>query len=442
MTFRNGERDPLGGQTERAVLVGADTPASGDGVPLEDSLEELRGLAASAGARVIGVFSQNSARFHTATLVGSGKVAEVRAFAEEHKPDLVIFDNDLTPAQQRNLESALDLRVVDRTQLILDIFAQRAQSREGKLQVELAQLEYLLPRLTRLWAHLSRLGGGIGTRGPGETQLEVDRRRIRERIGRLKRRLDGVAKTRRLQRKERESVPYPTVALVGYTNAGKSTLMNRLTRAGALVEDKLFATLDPRTRALRLPNGERVMLVDTVGFINKIPHTLMDAFKATLEEIHEADLLLCVMDPTSPLAERQLAIVESVLDDIGAAEIPRLIVPNKIDAAEGLPLYPQSGHEGLCPISARTGAGVERLLETIAGLLDRGKQRIHLTLPQSETVIVPFLRARGQVLHEEYGADDVRITALVTAKVSGQLRKLAAASLDAAVPASRRPPRH
>ena len=442
MTFRNGERDPLGGQTERAVLVGADTPASGDGVPLEDSLEELRGLAASAGARVIGVFSQNTARFHTATLVGSGKVAEVRAFAEEHKPDLVIFDNDLTPAQQRNLESALDLRVVDRTQLILDIFAQRARSREGKLQVELAQLEYLLPRLTRLWAHLSRLGGGIGTRGPGETQLEVDRRRIRERIGRLKRRLDGVAKTRRLQRKEREAVPYPTVALVGYTNAGKSTLMNRLTRAGALVEDKLFATLDPRTRALRLPNGERVMLVDTVGFINKIPHTLMDAFKATLEEIHEADLLLCVMDPTSPLAERQLAIVESVLDDIGAAEIPRLIVPNKIDAAEGLPLYPQSGHEGLCPISARTGAGVERLLETVAGLLDRGKQRIHLTLPQSETVIVPFLRARGQVLHEEYGADDVRITALVTAKVSGQLRKLAAASLDAAVPASRRPPCH
>lgn len=438
----NGERNGSAGQGERAVLVGAETPGAADGVPLEDSLEELRGLAASAGARVIGTFSQTSGRIHAATLVGSGKVAEVRAFAEEHRPDLVIFDNDLTPAQQRNLETAFNLRVVDRTQIILDIFAQRARSREGKLQVELAQLQYLLPRLTRLWSHLSRIAGGIGTRGPGETQLEVDRRRIRERIGRLKRRLDGVAKTRRLQRKERESVPYPTVALVGYTNAGKSTLMNRLTRAGALVEDKLFATLDPRTRALRLPNGERVMLVDTVGFINKIPHTLMDAFKATLEEIHEADLLLCVMDPTSPLAERQLAIVESVLDDIGAAETPRLIVPNKIDAAEGLPLYPQNGHEGLCPISARTGAGIERLLETIAGLLDRGKQRIHLTLPQSETVIVPFLRARGQVLHEEYGADDVRITALVTAKVSGQLRKLAAASLDDAVPAPRRPPRH
>lgn len=414
-------------QPECAVLVGVETPSSGEEVPLKDSLQELRGLAASAGARVIGVFSQNSGRVHTATLVGSGKVAEVRAFAEEHKPDLVIFDNDLTPAQQRNLESALNLRVVDRTQLILDIFSQRAQSREGKLQVELAQLEYLLPRLTRLWSHLSRIAGGIGTRGPGETQLEVDRRRIRERIARLKRRLDGVAKTRRLQRKDRQSIPYPTVALVGYTNSGKSTLMNRLTRADVLVANKLFATLDPRTRALRLPNGETVMLVDTVGFINKIPHSLMDAFKATLEEIHQADLLLCVMDPMSPLAEQQFAIVGSVLDDIGAAETPRLIVPNKTDVAESLPIYPPNGHEGLCPISARTGAGIENLLETIGNLLDRGKQQIHLTLPQSETVIIPFLRARARVLAEEYGEDDVRITALVTAKVSGQLRKLLAA---------------
>ncbi len=425
MELNHGERD---GQAERAVLVGVETPASADDVPLEESLEELRGLAASAGAQVVGVFSQNTGRFQTATLAGSGKVAEIRAFVDEHRPDLVIFDNDLTPAQQRNLESALNLRVVDRTQLILDIFALRARSREGKLQVELAQLEYLLPRLTRLWSHLSRIAGGIGTRGPGETQLEVDRRRIRERIGRLKRRLDGVAKTRRLQRKERDSIPYPTVALVGYTNSGKSTLMNRLTRAGVLAADKLFATLDPRTRALRLPNRERVMLVDTVGFINKIPHTLMDAFKATLEEIHQADLLLCVLDPTSPLAERQLAIVDSVLDDIGAADTPRLVVPNKIDIAEDLPLYSPNGHEGLCPISARTGEGIERLLETIARLLDRGKQRIHLTLPQSESVIIPFLRARGQVLAEEYDEHGVRVTALVSAKVSGQVRKLAAAN--------------
>lgn len=405
--------------------MGVETPSSAGDVALEDSLEELRGLAASAGAEVIGVFGQRSARVHAAMLAGPGKVAAVRAFAEEHRPDLIIFDNDLTPAQQRNLESEWKMRVIDRTQLILDIFAQRARSREGKLQVELAQLQYLLPRLTRLWSHLSRLGGGIGARGPGETQLEVDRRRIRERIGRLKRRLDGVARTRRLQRKEREAFPYPTVALVGYTNSGKSTLLNRLTRAGALVEDKLFATLDPRTRALRLPNGDRVMLVDTVGFINKIPHALMDAFKATLEEIGQADLLLCVMDPTSPLAERQHAVVESVLEEIGAADIPRLLAPNKIDAAPHLPAYPTAGHEGLCPISARTGAGIDGLLEAIGNVLDRGKQRIRLTLRQSESVILPFLRARGRVLAEEYGEHHVQVTALVTAKVSGQLKKLA-----------------
>lgn len=438
MELNNGERDHSAEQAERAVLVGVESPGDDGQVPLEESLEELQGLATSAGAQVIGVFSQNASRLQTATLAGSGKISEVRAFVDEHRPDLVIFDNDLTPAQQRNLESTLNLRVVDRTQLILDIFAQRAQSREGKLQVELAQLEYLMPRLSRLWSHLSRLAGGIGTRGPGESQLEVDRRRIRERIGRLKRRLEGVAKTRRLQRKERESFPYPTVALVGYTNSGKSTLMNRLTGAHVLVKDKLFATLDPRTRALRLPNGDQVMLVDTVGFINKIPHTLMDAFKATLEEIHQADLLLCVVDPTSPLADQQLSIVEAVLDDIGAAETPRLIVPNKIDIAEGLPLYTKDGHEGLCPISARTGVGTEQLLETIARLLDRNKQRVSLTVPQSESGILPFLRARGRVLSEEFGEHEIRITALVTAKVLGQLRKLAAANGAALPPEHRR----
>lgn len=438
MALNNGERNHSAEQAERAVLVGVESPTDDGEVPLEESLEELQGLATSAGARVIGVFSQHAGKLQTATLAGSGKISEVRAFVDEHQPDLVIFDNDLTPAQQRNLESALNLRVIDRTQLILDIFAQRAQSREGKLQVELAQLEYLMPRLSRLWSHLSRLAGGIGTRGPGESQLEVDRRRIRERIGRLKRRLEGVAKTRRLQRKERDSFPYPTVVLVGYTNSGKSTLMNRLTGARVLVKDKLFATLDPRTRVLRLPNGDQVMLVDTVGFINKIPHTLMDAFKATLEEVHQADLLLCIVDPTSPLADQQLSIVEAVLNDIGAAETPRLVVPNKIDIAEGLPLYAKDGHEGLCPISARTGVGTERLLETIAQLLDRNKQRISLTVPQSESGILPFLRARGRVLSEEFSEHEIRITALVTAKVSGQLRKLAATSGVALSPEHRR----
>jgi GTP-binding protein HflX len=225
---------------------------------------------------------------------------------KELHADLVILDEDLTPAQQRNLENAFNVRVVDRSQLILDIFAQRARSNEGKLQVELAQLEYLLPRLTRQWTHLSRLGGGIGTRGPGETQLEIDRRRIRERIGLLKHRLGTVERTRTLQRKERDEVPFATVALVGYTNAGKSTLMNALTAAGVFVEDKLFATLDPTTRALRLPNGDKVMLVDTVGFINKIPHSLIEAFKSTLEEVSTADLWLHLVYLTSPQFEEHI----------------------------------------------------------------------------------------------------------------------------------------
>lgn len=268
---------------EQAVLVGVELPSKDHQVPLEYSLEELQRLAETAGAKVLRKYSQQLKSVTPATLIGRGKVEEISAGVKELHADLVIVDGDLTPAQQRNLEGALKVRVIDRSQLILDIFAQRARSNEGKLQVELAQLEYLLPRLTRQWTHLSRLGGGIGTRGPGETQLEVDRRRIRERIGHLKRRLTTVERTRTLQRKERDQVPFATVALVGYTNAGKSTLMNALTRAGVFVEDKLFATLDPTTRALRLPNGDKVMLVDTVGFINKIPHSLIDAFKSTLE---------------------------------------------------------------------------------------------------------------------------------------------------------------
>ena len=255
-------------------MIGVDLPSRDHKVPLDYSLEELERLAETAGALVVHKYSQQVRSITPATLIGRGKVDEVYAGLKEHHANLVIVDEDLSPAQQRNLENAFKVRVVDRSQLILDIFAKRARSNEGKLQVELAQLEYLLPRLTRQWTHLSRLGGGIGTRGPGETQLEMDRRRIRERIGHLKRRLITVERTRSLQRRERDEVPFATIALVGYTNAGKSTLMNLLTRAGVFVEDKLFATLDPTTRALRLPNGDKVMIVDTVGFINKIPHSL------------------------------------------------------------------------------------------------------------------------------------------------------------------------
>lgn len=416
---------------ERAVLVGVELPSNKNTISLEDSLEELERLAQTAGADVAQKFTQQLRSITPATLVGRGKVEEIRASVNELHPDLVIFDEDLTPAQQRNLEATFKVRVIDRSQLILDIFAQRARSNEGKLQVELAQLQYLLPRLTRQWTHLSRLGGGIGTRGPGETQLEVDRRRIREKISYLKRRLKVVERTRSLQRKERDAVPFATVALVGYTNAGKSTLMNALTRAGVLVEDKLFATLDPTLRSLRLPNGDKVMIADTVGFINKIPHSLIEAFKSTLEEVMSADLLLHLADMSSPSVDEHIGVIEEVLREIGAGEIPTIIVPNKIDLLPEPPqhLFKNRDKDEVCPISARTGAGIKELLEIIGARLDRGKERIHLCLSSSQGALLSLLRERGRVEHEIYNDDLVQITAMVTPKLAGQLRKLMRATI-------------
>jgi GTP-binding protein HflX len=412
---------------ERAVLVGVELPSNDHKISLEYSLEELESLAQTAGAEIAEKFTQQLRSVTPATLVGRGKVDQIHAKVDELSPDLVIFDEDLTPAQQRNLESALKVRVIDRSQLILDIFAQRARSNEGKLQVELAQLEYLLPRLTRQWTHLSRLGGGIGTRGPGETQLEVDRRRIREKIGHLKHRLKTVERTRSLQRKERDNVPFATIALVGYTNAGKSTLMNALTGAGVLVEDKLFATLDPTIRSLRLPNGDKVMIADTVGFINKIPHSLIEAFKSTLEEVMSADLLLHLVDISSPLVDEQIRVIEEVLAEIGAGDIPTIIVPNKIDLLRDGPqhLFKNRGAEEVCPISAATGEGLDALLEVIGTYLDRGKEKIHLSLSTAQGALLSLLRERGRVENEIYEANQVHITAMVTPKLAGQLRKLA-----------------
>jgi GTPase len=416
---------------ERAILVGVELPSNKHTISLEDSLEELERLAQTAGADVAQKFTQQLRSITPATLVGRGKVEEIHASVNQLHPDLVIFDEDLTPAQQRNLEATFKVRVIDRSQLILDIFAQRARSNEGKLQVELAQLEYLLPRLTRQWTHLSRLGGGIGTRGPGETQLEVDRRRIREKISYLKRRLKIVERTRSLQRKERDAVPFATVALVGYTNAGKSTLMNALTRAGVLVEDKLFATLDPTLRSLRLPNGDKIMIADTVGFINKIPHSLVEAFKSTLEEVMSADLLLHLADMSSPLVDEQIGVIEEVLREIGAGEIPTIIVPNKIDLLAEPPqhLFKNRNKDEVCPISALTGAGIKELLEIISARLDRGKERIHLCLSSSQGALLSLLRERGRVEHEIYNGDLVQITAMVTPKLAGQLRKLIRATV-------------
>jgi len=410
---------------ERAILVRVDLPSPSHPTPLEDDPDELEKLAITAGAKVVGRFSQQLKRISPATLIGSGKIEEIQRHIRETKPNLIIFDEDLSPAQQRNLELAFQTRVIDRSQLILDIFAQRARSNEGKLQVELAQLEYLLPRLTRRWAHLSRLAGGIGTRGPGETQLEVDRRRVRERIGTLRRRLLTVERTRDIQRQERLEVPYPIVALVGYTNSGKSTLMNALTRAGVIVEDKLFATLDPTTRSLRLPNRDQVMVVDTVGFINKIPHSLIEAFKGTLEEVRNADLLLHLVDMTSPVHEEQVQVVEAVLNDIGAGQIHHIIVPNKIDAVPrtAFQRLGDNGAYGLCPISALTGKGIDQLLDTVARILDQGKERIELSFSSSQGSLLSILRQRGRILEERYEEDSIHVTALLTPKLAGQMRK-------------------
>jgi GTP-binding protein HflX len=415
---------------ERAVLVGVDLPSRVHKVPVDYSLEELERLAETAGAMVVHKYSQQVRSVTPATLIGRGKVDEICAGLQEHHANLVIVDEDLTPAQQRNLENAFKIRVVDRSQLILDIFAKRARSNEGKLQVELAQLEYLMPRLTRQWTHLSRLGGGIGTRGPGETQLEVDRRRIRERIGHLKRRLTTVERTRSLQRRERDEVPFATVALVGYTNAGKSTLMNLLTRAGVFVEDKLFATLDPTTRALRLPDGDKVMIVDTVGFINKIPHSLIEAFKSTLEEVSRADLLLHLVDLANPLYEEQIQIIEKVLGEIGAGEIPTILVPNKVDLAGPVPVarLKINGVAQVCPISALTGAGVDELLAGVGRILDQSKERIEANFTQAQNWLVALLRERGRVVEELHDGESIRVTALVTPKLAGQIRKTLAAN--------------
>jgi GTP-binding protein HflX len=413
--------EPGGGGAERAVLVAA--AHGGDGtLSAQDSLAELERLAATAGVEVAGTTLQSMRRINPATFIGSGKVADVRTMIGERSASVAIFDDSLSPAQQRNLERELAVKVIDRSQLILDIFAQRAHSLAGKLQVELAQLQYLLPRLTRQWQHLSRLGGGVGTRGPGETQLEVDRRRVRERIAALRRRLEQVTRTRRLHRESRASVPYPTVALVGYTNSGKSTLMNRLTAAGVLVEDKLFATLDPTVRRLVLPSGGAALLTDTVGFINKLPHGFVDAFKSTLEEVHSADLLLHVVDASNPQAAEQMRVVERVLGELDAGTHPRITVFNKMDLLPPDQRVP-TGDGTACAISARTGAGIPGVLSAIDRALQSGRERLHIRIPASRGDLVARLRRAGTVLQEEYRDGHVEVTAVVPPKLAGQVRK-------------------
>jgi len=352
---------------ERAILVGVATGRQARW-EAEDSLAELEQLARSAGACVAGTVLQERDRLDPRYLIGKGKAQEIRAQAAG--ADLVILDEELSGSQQRNLEELLGKRVLDRTGLILDIFAQRARSREGKLQVELAQLDYFLPRLAGAWTHLERLGGGIGTRGPGETQLESDRRRIRTRMAKIRRDLEQVRRHRALLRRPRRKVPFPIVALVGYTNAGKSSLMNALTHAGVDVRDQLFATLDPTLRRLTLPGERTALLSDTVGFIRKIPHQLVAAFQATLEEIQEAEVLLHVVDASHPHAQLQQAAVEGVLAELGLADRSTILVYNKIDRLPDLSLSHRPGN-GRVWVSAKTGAGLPELRAEIAELLDR-----------------------------------------------------------------------
>jgi GTP-binding protein HflX len=387
-------------------------------------------LTESAGAGVAGVVSQRLKAPDPRTFIGKGKAGEVRELAHAQGASLAIFDDALSPAQARNLENELKIRVIDRSQLILDIFAQRAHTLEGKLQVEIAQLSYLQPRLTRQWSHLSRVrgggagAGGVGTRGPGETQLEVDRRRLRERLTRLKARLREVERTRAIQRRRRIDVPFPTVALVGYTNSGKSTLMNALTDAGVEAADRPFSTLDPTIRRLRLPGGMNVMLVDTVGFIHRLPHMLIDAFKATLEEVRTATLLLHVVDASSALASERMTIVDEVLSEIGAGASPRIVVMNKADLVEN-GANRNSARDAVA-ISARRGEGLGELLDRIEAQLGGSREEVTVTLPARRGDLLAMARRDGEVLSEEYRDGVVWVRARVSAPVAGRLRKAAA----------------
>jgi GTPase len=429
---------------ERAILVGLDLKSrqrrGTDHIPYgaEESLEELQALADTAGAKVVDAIIQSRPGPDAATLIGSGKVDELRSMLHSSDADLVVFDSELTPTQLRNLEKALDCRIVDRTQLILDIFARRARTREGQLQVELAQLNYQLPRLTGHGVEMSRLGGGIGTRGPGETKLETDRRRIYTRIKKLGDELESVRGGRGTQRRQRQSVPLATIAMAGYTNAGKSTLFNRLTGAEVLTDARMFATLDPTVRHIQLPSHRKVLVSDTVGFIRNLPTTLVKAFRATLEEVTEASLLLHVVDASSPYAPHQTAHVLKVLAEIGAGETKQILVLNKMDQlgepAEDFPGLAQRilgevrgpAAPAAVPVSARSGAGFEALLAVIDELLPLDPVSLgRFRIPAGEGSLIHLLHERAKVLATRYDGDSCEIDAEVPESVRKKLASYA-----------------
>lgn len=393
--------------SERALLVGIERQGSWD---VDDSLRELAQLAETAGAEIVGDLRQKRDRPDAAFFVGRGKVQEIGYHRQALNANLIIFDDELSPAQQRNLEQELGTKVLDRTALILDIFAQRARTHEGKLQVELAQLKYNLPRLGGQGLVLSRLGGGIGTRGPGETKLEVDRRRIRSRISDIENEIKHIKKQRNLHRQRRQAAQIPSVALVGYTNAGKSTLLNALTDAGVFAEDKLFATLDPVTRKITLPGGMDVLITDTVGFIQKLPHQLVMAFRATLEEVVQADLLLHVIDLSHPRHEEQSDAVFYVLGELGASEKQVITVYNKVDRLDSLhDIERQLRHPDSVAVSASTGLGLNTLLDKLRLVLRARMIDIALVIPYNDSGVLAKLYDKGTVGHVDYAPDGIHV---------------------------------
>jgi len=422
---------------EKAFLVAVDTGAQG-GWTAQESLSELANLATTAGADVVGAEWQNRRHVDPNWYIGKGKAEELAAAKRETGFDLLIADDELSPAQQRALEDLLRVKVIDRSRLILDIFALHAQTHEGRLQVELAQLEYQLPRLTKLWTHLSRTQGGIGSRGPGESQLETDRRIIRTRISKMRERVEQVRQQRSTAARGRDRRLWPTVGIVGYTNAGKSTLLNTLVGSEvARAEDRLFATLDPTSRQVKLGDGQTAIVTDTVGFIHKLPHQLVDAFRATLEEVNRADVLIEVIDSSDPHAEEHRATVQTVLDELGAGDKPRLVAFNKADlveraALDGSAIAPAVA--GSVPVSALTGFGMDTLRVEIAALLGTMWVDVDASLPYAAGELLARVRERGTV-ELEYGERDVRIVGRVAPALAGELEaaseRWAQAAIDA-----------
>lgn len=411
-------------QKERAILVGVHT-GSLDKLSdtTEETIAELARLADTADAEVLATMIQNKSQIEKATYIGEGKIEELKNVCESLDADLVIFDDELSPIQIRNLEKMLDIRVIDRSMLILDIFARHAESAEGKIQVELAQLQYLLPRLTGMGTKMSRLGAGIGTRGPGETKLETDRRHIRTRISHLKAELSEVRKHRELIRNRRKKENKIVLALVGYTNAGKSTLLNALTGAGVLAENKLFATLDTTIRAKTLSDKREVLIADTVGFIRKLPHHLIEAFKSTLEEAVFADALLIVADSSDPEVDTHIKVVTKLLSDIGAGEKPTLFAFNKVDELkEEINFAHLAENAPFIEISAKSGVNIDLLLSEIENILPGKKKKVTLLIPYSEGSILSILHSNHSVLDEEYTENGTRLTCMLDAPTYAKFR--------------------